>query len=77
LIPEVFFLLLKKPFFLGFTIAALIALQAGASYYSINSFLAGNLLMGFLFFLFIPVMALLGGLYFVWFLRKRTAKPLK
>jgi membrane-bound acyltransferase YfiQ involved in biofilm formation len=70
-------LLLKKQFFWGFTIAALIALQAGASYYSVNSFLEGNLLRGFLFFFLIPIMGLLWGFYFVRFRRKGMAKPLK
>ncbi len=70
-------MLLKKPFFWGFTITALIALQAGASYYSINSFLEGNLLMGILFFFLIPIMALLWGFNFVRFRRKGMAKPLK
>ena len=70
-------MLMKKPLFFGFTIAVLIALQAGASYYSITSFLEGNLLAGFLFFVFIPVAALLGAFYFLWFLRKRIGKPLQ
>jgi len=65
------FLLWKNPIFFGFTFMALIALQVGLSYYSIDFFLDGELLLGFLFFIFVPVLALLVGFYYIWFRRQR------
>jgi hypothetical protein len=67
----VLLLLLKNPFFLGFTILIAIALQVWASYLSIHSFLDGNLLLGFSFFFLVPALAFLMGLYYVWFRKKR------
>jgi hypothetical protein len=68
----VFLLLLKNPFFFGFTLIIAIALQVWASYLSIHSFLAGDFLLGFSFFLLVPSLAFLMGLYYIWFRKKRS-----
>jgi len=64
-------LVLKNPFFFGFILTVFLALQVGLSYYSINFFLDGELLLGFFFFILIPALALLMGFYYVWLRRQR------
>jgi hypothetical protein len=67
-------LLLKNPFFFGCTIIVLAALQVGTSYLSFHSFLEGDVLLAFLFFLFVPGLGFLMVLYFLWF-RKNKLSP--
>jgi hypothetical protein len=69
-------LLLKNPFFFGLSIVALIALQVGTSFFSVRSFLEGDLILGFACFFLIPLLALIIGLYYVWFRKQRKVSSL-
>ena len=62
---------LKNPFFFWVIVIVFVALQVGVSYFSINSFLNGDLFWGFSFLLFVPFLALLMALYYAWFRRQR------
>jgi hypothetical protein len=64
-------LLLKNPFFFGLSIVVIIALQAGISFFSVRSFLEGNLILGLACFFLIPILALVIGFYYAWFRRQR------
>ncbi len=66
------FLVLKNTFFFGFSIIIFIALQVWASYVSIHSFLDGDFLLGFSFFLLVPGLAFPMALYYIWFRKKRS-----
>jgi predicted Co/Zn/Cd cation transporter (cation efflux family) len=70
----VLLLLLKNPFFFGFTIIIAIALQVWASYSSIHSLLEGDFLLGFSFFFLVTTLAFLMGFYYVWFRKKRSLR---
>lgn len=67
-------MLLKNPFFFGCTIIVFLAVQVATSYLSFHFFLEGDWLLGFLFFLFVPGLAFLMVLYFLWF-RKNKLSP--
>lgn len=66
-----FVLSLKNPFFFVAFAIVFVVLQVGISFYSINSFLDGDLLVGFSFFLLVPFLAFLMALYYAWFRRQR------
>ena len=66
---------LKNPFFFGSTIIILVALQVGTSYLSFQRFLEGDWLLGLLFMLCVPGLALIMLLYIIWFLRQRRPHP--
>jgi hypothetical protein len=70
-------LLLKNPFFFGLSIFVLIALQGGISFFSVLFFLEGNLILGFVCFFIVPLLALIIGLYYVWFRKQRKVPSLK
>lgn len=65
-------MLLKNLFILGSGIIIFIALQVWASYVSVHSFLDGDFLLGFSFFLLVPSLAFLMGFYYVWFRKKHS-----
>ncbi len=69
-------MLLKNPFFFGLSIVALIALQVGISFFSVRSFLEGDLILGFACFFLISLLALIIGLYYVWFRKQRKVPSL-
>lgn len=66
------FLVLKHPLVFGIIFVVLIGLQVGASYMSIRSFLKGDYLSGLAFFVSVPLLGLLMGLYYVWFRKFRS-----
>jgi hypothetical protein len=68
-------LVLKNPFVFGCAIIVLVALQVGTSYLSFQCFLGGDWPLGLLFMFFVPGLAFLMVLYFIWFRRKRRLTP--
>jgi len=69
-------LLLKNPFFLGLALVICISLQIWISYVSALSILDGDLIVGFSFFLLVPLLGVLLVLYYLWFRRQKSPKPL-
>ncbi len=67
-------MVLKNPFLFGGAIIVLLALQVGMSYLSFQSFLGGDWLLGILFMVLVPGLALIMVLYFIWF-RKNKLSP--
>jgi len=67
-------LVLKNPFFFGCAIIVLVALQVGTSYLSFHSFLEGDWLPGLLFMFFVPGLAFIMVLYFIWFRKERLSR---
>jgi len=72
-----FFVLLKNPFFFGCATIVLVALQVGTSYLSFQCFLAEEWPTGLLFMFFVPGLASIMLLYFIWFRRQRMVHPSK
>ena len=68
-------MLLKNSFFFGSAIMILVALQVGTSYLSFQRFLEGDWLLGLLFMLCVPGLALIMLLYLIWFRRQRRPRP--
>jgi hypothetical protein len=66
-------LLLKNPFFLGLALVICISLQIWISYVSALSILDGDLIVGFSFFLLVPLLGVLLVLYYLWFRRQRAS----
>ena len=69
-------MLLKNPFFLGLALVICISLQIWISYVSALSILDGDLIVGFSFFLLVPLLGVLLVLYYLWFRRQKSPKPL-
>jgi len=65
----------KNRLFFGFSFVAIIILQAGVSFLSVRFFLEGNLILGFVCFFTVPLMALLAGFYFIWFRQGSKGQP--
>jgi len=65
-------LVLQRPFFFGILVAGVIALQAVVSYWSYRSLMADDFISAFLFFLFVPVLALLLVLFYLRFQKHRA-----
>ena len=69
-------MVLKNPFFFGLALVTCISLQIWISYVSALSILDGDLIVGFSFFLLVPLLGVLLVLYYLWFRRQRAPKPL-
>ena len=70
-------MVLKNPFFFGCAIIVLVALQVGMSYLSFQCFLGEDWPLGLLFMVFVPGLAFVMLLYFIWFRRQRMSHPSK
>ena len=70
-------MLLKNPFFFGLSIFVVLAVQVGISFFSVRSFLEGDLMLGFVCFFIVPLLALIVGIYFVWYRKQRKVTALK
>ena len=68
-------MVLKTPFFFSCSIIILVVLQVGASYLSFQRFLEGDWLLGLLFMLCVPGLALIMLLYLIWFRRQKGPHP--
>ncbi len=51
-------------FFFAFTIAGAVIFQIAAAYFSVQEVLAGNFATAFLYFLFVPALGVVIGLYY-------------
>jgi hypothetical protein len=69
--------LLKNPIFLVLAIVICISLQIWVSYISARSILDGDLIVGFSFFLLVPLLGILMVFYFLWFRRQKAINLLK
>jgi hypothetical protein len=67
-------LLLKSSITFRFTLLVCLALQVGISYLSVRSFLEGEWLMGFFFFLLVPAIGVLLVSYYLWLRRQGRGK---
>ena len=67
-------MVLKNPLFFGCAIIVLVALQVGTSYLSFCAFLEGDWLLGILFIFFVPGLAFIMVLYFIWFRKERLSR---
>ncbi len=56
--------MLNNRFFFGLTIAVTVIFQIAAAYFSVQEILAGNFIMAFLYFLFVPGLGLIIGFYY-------------
>ena len=65
-------MVLQSPFFFGILVAGVIALQVAVSYWSYRSLMADDFISAFLFFLFVPVLALLLVLFYLRFQKYRA-----
>jgi hypothetical protein len=63
---------LKSPFFFSIVAVGIVTLQAGVSYWSYRFFMAGDLILGSLYFLLVPVLALFLAFFYVWFRRGKN-----
>ena len=69
--------LFKNPVIFGLVIAAIVGLQIAASYLSVTSFFEEDIILGLSFFLFVPVLGLILGIYIIWFRKQKNAKSPK
>jgi hypothetical protein len=60
-------LVLQRPLFFGILAAGVVALQVVVSYWSYRFLMADDFILAFLFFLFVPVLALLLVLFYLRF----------
>jgi len=67
-------LVLRNPFFFGFAIIVLVILQVGMSYLSFRSLLEEDWLLGILFLFFVPGLAFIMVVYFIWFRKNRLSR---
>ena len=65
-------MVLQSPFFFGILVAGVIALQVAVSYWSYRSLMADDFISALLFFLFVPVLALLLVLFYLRFQKHRA-----
>lgn len=65
-------MVLQRPLFLGILVAGVIALQVVVSYWSYRFLMADDFILAFLFFLFVPVLALLLVLFYLRFQKGRA-----
>ncbi len=68
-------MLLKSRFFFGLAVVICISLQIWISYASARFILDGDLIVGFVLFLLVPLLGIIMVLYFLWFRRQRAPKP--
>lgn len=68
-------MVLRNPFFFSCAIIVLVSLQVGTSYLSFQYFLGEDWPLGLLFMFFVPGLALVMMLYFIWFRRQRMVHP--
>ena len=65
-------MVLHRPLFFGILVVAVIALQVVISYWSYRFLMADDFILAFLFFLFVPVLALLLILFYFRFQKGRA-----
>ena len=63
--------MLKNPIVFGILILLIVALQIVASYLSAASFFEDDIILGLSFFLFVPILGLILGLYIIWFRKQK------
>ncbi len=67
-------MVLKNPFFFGFAIIICVFFQIWTAYVSVRAFLEEDFLQAFVFFLGVPLLGLVIGLYYAWFRRQKMPK---
>jgi hypothetical protein len=63
--------LLKNPIVFGILVLLIVSLQITASYLSATSFFEDDIFLGLSFFLFVPVLGLILGVYIIWFRKQK------